>query len=105
MKIGFLGVGLMGKPMVERLCSLGYSVTAYNRTTEKLEILKSLGIQVANSPSEVVKETNAIILMLSDVVAIKSLLFSQETQAFLKNKTIIQMGTISPHKAKNLCSL
>lgn len=102
MKLGFLGVGLMGKPMVERLVSLGYKVTAYNRTIEKLEPLKSLGVEVANSPAEVIKETSATILMLSDITAIKSLLFSQESQAFIKNKTIIQMGTISPSQSQEL---
>jgi len=102
MKIGFLGVGLMGKPMVERLNSLGHSLTVYNRTTEKLETLKNLGVKVANSPAEVVKETDVIILMLSDASVIKSLLLSQETQVFLKNKTIIQMGTISPSQSQEL---
>lgn len=102
MKLGFLGVGLMGKPMVERLVSLGYKVTAYNRTIEKLEPLKSLGVEVVNSPAEVIKETSATILMLSDITAIKSLLFSQESQAFIKNKTIIQMGTISPSQSQEL---
>lgn len=102
MKIGFLGVGLMGKPMVERLNSLGHSLTVYNRTTEKLETLKNLGVKVANSPAEVVKETDVTILMLSDASVIKSLLLSQETQVFLKNKTIIQMGTISPSQSQEL---
>ena len=102
MKLGFLGVGLMGKPMVERLVSLGYKVTAYNRTIEKLESLKSLGVEVANSPAEVIKETSATILMLSDITAIKLALFSQETKAFIKNKTIIQMGTISPSQSQEL---
>ena len=102
MKLGFLGVGLMGKPMIERLVSLGYKVIAYNRTIEKLEPLKSLGVKITNSPAEVIKETNATILMLSDITAIKSLLFTQEAQAFIKNKTIIQMGTISPSQSQEL---
>lgn len=102
MKLGFLGVGLMGKPMIERLVSLGYKVIAYNRTIEKLEPLKSLGVKITNSPAEVIKETNATILMLSDITAIKSLLFTKEAQAFIKNKTIIQMGTISPSQSQEL---
>lgn len=102
MKLGFLGVGLMGKPMIERLVSLGYKVIAYNRTIEKLEPLKSLGVKITNSPAEVIKETNATILMLSDITAIKSSLFTQEAQAFIKNKTIIQMGTISPSQSQEL---
>lgn len=102
MKLGFLGVGLMGKPMVERLVSFGYKVTAYNRTIEKLEPLKSLGVEAANSPTEVIKEAGTTILMLSDITAIKSALFSQEAKAFIKNKTIIQMGTISPSQSQEL---
>ena len=55
MKVGILGTGLMGTPMVERLLNQRISVIAYNRTLEKLTALQQLGAKTVNSPEQVIQ--------------------------------------------------
>ncbi|HEY9852702.1 MAG TPA: NAD(P)-dependent oxidoreductase [Leptolyngbyaceae cyanobacterium] len=103
MKIGFLGTGLMGKPLVERLLSANFSVVAYNRTESKLSPLRDGGVAIASSPAEVIEASDCIILMLTDASAIEQVLFSDSCQPKLKNRTIIQMGTIAPAESVAIC--
>jgi 3-hydroxyisobutyrate dehydrogenase len=102
MKIGFLGTGLMGAPMVARLLAVGITVMAYNRTAEKLIPLQQLGAKIATSPDQVIKEVDCLILMLTNALAIQEVLGLNSVQSNLKNRTIIQMGTIAPSESKQL---
>ena len=101
-KIGFLGTGLMGQPMVLRLLKANYEVTVYNRTQSKLEPLKQAGAKVTDSPAEVLSTTDCSILMLSDARAIEQLLLSDESQQHLAGHSIVQMGTISPQESRSI---
>ena len=49
-KVGFIGLGVMGSQMVNRLLSQGHSVTGYNRTRAKAEWLVEKGMRWADSP-------------------------------------------------------
>jgi 3-hydroxyisobutyrate dehydrogenase len=102
MKIGFLGTGLMGAPMVARLLAVGITVIAYNRTAEKLTPLQQLGAKIATSPDQVIKEVDCLILMLTNALAIQEVLGLNSVQSNLNNRTIIQMGTIAPSESKQL---
>lgn len=101
-KIGFLGTGLMGEPMIKRLLTLDIPVIAYNRTAAKLEVLKEFGVMIAKSPTEVLQNSDCIILMLTNEIAIRDLLLSDSASEFLKDRTIIQMGTIAPKESITL---
>lgn len=102
MKIGFLGTGLMGQPMALRLLSANHSVTVYNRTKSKLQPLKDAGAKVAESATEVIQQTDCVILMLSDAAAIAESILSEEVKSHLANRTIIQMGTIAPNESLSI---
>ena len=102
MKIGFLGTGLMGQPMVLQLLKANLEVTVYNRTQSKLEPLKEAGVIVVDSPTTVISNTDCLIVMLSDATAIERLLLSDESKQQLVNRTIIQMGTIAPQESKSI---
>lgn len=101
-KLGFLGTGLMGEPMIKRLLTSEIPVIAYNRTASKLEALKESGVMIAQSPTEVLRNSDCIILMLTNETAIRDLLFSDSASEFLKDRTIIQMGTIAPQESRTL---
>ncbi len=100
MKVGFCGTGLMGQPMVQRLLSVNVPVIAYNRTDSKLEPLKEAGAEITTSVAQVLSCADCIIVMLTNAEAIREVLFS--SQSSLTNRTIIQMGTISPSESKVL---
>lgn len=92
----------MGKPLAQRLLSAQQPVVVYNRTQSKLEALREAGAMVADSPEEAIASSDCIILMLSDAAAIEQVLLSENAKQQLKNRTVIQMGTISPSQSQEL---
>ena len=102
MKVGFIGTGLMGRPMAERLLAAGYQVTAFNRTREKAELLRASGAQIVGSAEEAVSSADCVILMLTDAAAIRKVLFQNSSIPDFKGCTVIQMGTISPKESIEL---
>jgi 3-hydroxyisobutyrate dehydrogenase len=99
MNIALLGTGLMGQALVEHLVSQGQTVTAYNRTPEKLAGLAQNGTLVATTAQQALKFSDICLLMLSDAEAIVSVLESITDPTF-KDKLIIQMGTIAPSESR-----
>lgn len=64
MKVGFIGLGIMGKPMSKNLLKAGYEVVIASRNQRKNEELKSLGAEVVGSFTEVGEMCEVIITML-----------------------------------------
>lgn len=101
MRISFIGIGLMGNPIAERLIDHGYELYIYNRTMNKTNYLKEKGAKVALTANEAINLSNIIILMLTDGAAVNEVLFSNEHD--YTNKTIIQMSTILPDESEQIC--
>jgi 3-hydroxyisobutyrate dehydrogenase-like beta-hydroxyacid dehydrogenase len=91
-KVGFLGTGLMGQPMVKRLLEAKISVVAYNRTQSKLAPLRDAGAKIADSPQEAIRESECVILMLTNATAIYDTLLSEASRQELKGRIVVQMG-------------
>lgn len=100
MKLGVLGIGLMGDPIAHRLMHCGYAVTVFNRTAAKTQSLESAGATIASTVAQLIQQSEAILLTLTDAEAIESLLFAPESCPDLTGKTIIQMGTIAPEESQ-----
>jgi 3-hydroxyisobutyrate dehydrogenase-like beta-hydroxyacid dehydrogenase len=71
--LGFIGLGVMGGQMVDRLLSKGHSVTGYNRTVSKAEWLVKKGMKLALTPREVAETTDVIFAMVTNGVALKGI--------------------------------
>ena len=100
-KIGFIGTGLMGLPMAKNLLKSGFNIKAYNRSISKAEPLKELGAEISKTLSEVVKDNDFIITMLTDDVAIDAIMSNSDFLDNLKsNSTVIDMSSIKPTTAK-----
>jgi 3-hydroxyisobutyrate dehydrogenase len=97
MKLGFIGTGLMGNPMAERLLQAGYELSVFNRTIEKTKNLNQKGAKVCTKPGDVISRSEIIFLMLSDGKAVEDIL---STTGIYFGKKIIQMSTISPDESK-----
>jgi 3-hydroxyisobutyrate dehydrogenase len=102
MRVAFIGTGLMGKPMAERVLTAGYEMVAFNRTREKAKALESLGAEIAQSAKQAIDSAECIILMLTDAKAIQEVLFNKNKEPDLRDRTVIQMGTISPAESIGL---
>lgn len=102
MQVGILGTGLMGGPMAQQLHNSGFEVTAWNRSSEKLEPLATAGIKTVAEVQAAIAPSQITITMLSDAAAIRSALFANHIN--LTGKTILQMGTIAPAESRNICA-
>jgi len=72
-KLGFIGLGVMGSQMVNRLLSKGHSVTGYNRTRAKAQWLVEKGMQWADSPRAVASTSDFIFAMVTNAAAIAAI--------------------------------
>jgi 2-hydroxy-3-oxopropionate reductase len=95
-KIGFIGLGIMGKPMAENLIEAGYDLVAYNRTREKAEELD--GATVAETPKELAEQSDVIITMLPDSPQVEEVLAGEDgvLESINEGALIVDMSTISP---------
>jgi 3-hydroxyisobutyrate dehydrogenase len=99
-RVAFLGTGLMGQPMAERLLAQGHPLLAYNRTREKAQTLRSVGAEIVETPVEAICRADCVVLMLAHATAIQDVILSQEARAELAGRTVIQMGTIGPSESQ-----
>jgi len=94
MHVAVIGIGLLGQAVAERLHDQGHAVTVYNRTAAKTDPLRAQGLAVAPSPAEALAASDCALLFLTDAAAIRSVLFESTPREALRNRTIVQMGTI-----------
>ncbi|BAZ78989.1 NAD(P)-dependent oxidoreductase [Sphaerospermopsis kisseleviana CS-549] len=102
MKVAFLGTGLMGLPMAQRLLAANIELIAYNRTPEKLAPLQAAGAAIATKPREAIRSAECIILMLSNAAAIYHVLLTDTSWHTLSGRSIIQMGTTTPQESQEI---
>ena len=95
-KVGFIGIGVMGKPMARNLVKAGFPLTIYDLVEEPVKELVALGAAVAKSPRELGEKSEVIILMVPDVPDIEAALFGEEgaLKGIREGSTIIVMSTI-----------
>ena len=94
--VGFVGLGIMGKPMAENLIEACYDLVAYNRTREKAEELE--GARVAKNPKEVAEQSDIIITMLPDSPQVEEVLAGEDgvIEGLKEGALVVDMSTISP---------
>ena len=101
--IGFIGLGIMGKPMARNLAKAGYDLVIYNRSRDDVDTLLAEGdqFQAAASPREVAERTKAIITMLPDSPDVRDVVFGENglLPAIDKGHLLIDMSTIAPATA------
>lgn len=72
MKIGFVGLGIMGSAMAANLVKAGFEVTVWNRSAEKCALLAEMGAGVAASPRMAAERSDVVIAMMADPRAVLS---------------------------------
>lgn len=97
-KLGFVGLGVMGSEMVNRLLSKGHSVTGYNRTRSKAESLINKGMKWADSPRAVVAEADVIFSMVTNSAALAAIMNGPDGMlaAVTPGKLFVDISTVSP---------
>lgn len=103
-RIGFIGLGTMGKPMAANLIQKGFMVTVYNRTAGKVDELEQLGAEVGFTPAEVARNSDVLFTMLSNDAALLETFYSEQgiLSGIHPALTIIDSSTVSPQTSQKL---
>ena len=101
MNIGFIGLGVMGRPMAENLIAAGHRLTL-SRVKESAQYLVDKGGVAASSAKAVAEASDVIILMLPDTPDVEQVLFGENgvASSLSKGKLLIDMSSISPVATK-----
>lgn len=91
-------MGLMGEPMAKNLLQKGYPLIAWNRTPSKLDSILSYGATAASTPRELARQSDAIIIMVTDSPDVQEIVLGDEgiIHGARPGTAVIDMSTISP---------
>lgn len=106
MKIGFVGMGIMGQSMSLNLIKAGFGVTVWNRTKSKTAVLKNGGAKVADSLADLAESCDVIITMVNDTPDVEQVIFGTRGLAagLSAGKIVIDMSTISPEATEDFAA-
>lgn len=101
-RVGFIGTGLMGAPMVVRLIEAGYSVQVWNRTRDKLAPLLERGAAAAESPAALARASDIILMCVTDQRAAEEVLFgtSGVAEGGSAGKLVVDFSSIAPESTR-----
>ncbi len=98
LRVGFIGTGLIGSPMVERLLECGLDVTIWNRSTDKLPPLVALGARAVERARDVVAQVDVVCLCLTDTRAVEEVMFGEAgiAVAMRPAQLLVDLSSIAP---------
>lgn len=104
-RIGFIGIGLMGRPMVLRLLLANYGVRVWNRSPDKVAEVAAAGAVPCASPAELARESDVILLSLANTRAVESVAGDDDFLAALDpGSIVVDLSSISPETTRTLAS-
>ena len=106
MKIGIIGIGMLGEAVALNLLNSGYDVAVYNRTKEKTIEVEKKGAKVMDSPKTVAENVELIIIIVKDSIAVREVAFGENGIIESKNEKLIvaDMSTIDSIESKNIAN-
>jgi len=100
MRIGFIGLGVMGCPMAGNLRKAGYALTVYDRNLDRCLPARKAGAAVAPNAREVAAASELVITMVSDTPDVEMVVFGPEgvAEGLAPGSVLVDMSTISPNR-------
>jgi 3-hydroxyisobutyrate dehydrogenase-like beta-hydroxyacid dehydrogenase len=104
--LGFVGLGVMGSEMVNRLLGKGHSVTGYNRTRSKAEWLIKKGMKWAGSPRAVAAAADVTFSMVTNSAALQAIIEGPDGMlaSLGAGKILVDMSTVSPTFSRSIAA-
>ncbi len=105
-RIGFIGLGVMGRPMATNLVGAGLDVVVHSRSPEPVDALVGAGAERAETPNEVAAVTDVVITMLPDTPDVERVLFGGRgiSEGIRPGSLLIDMSTIDPTAARRFAA-
>jgi 3-hydroxyisobutyrate dehydrogenase-like beta-hydroxyacid dehydrogenase len=104
--LGYIGLGVMGGRMADRLMSKGHQVTGYNRTRAKAQGLIDRGMRWGDTPRAVAEASDVVFAMLTDSSALESVAYAPDglVAGMAPGKVLVDMSTVSPAVSRALAA-
>jgi 3-hydroxyisobutyrate dehydrogenase len=105
-KIGFIGLGIMGRGMVVNLLKAGFELCVWNRTAERMTPLLEAGASAGSSPADVAARSDIIITCVSDTPDVEAVILGEDgvINGVRSGSLVIDMSTISPQTTKDIAA-
>ncbi|HWQ11588.1 MAG TPA: NAD(P)-dependent oxidoreductase [Roseiflexaceae bacterium] len=105
-RIGFIGLGIMGRGMVRNLLKAGFAVRIWNRTASKMDELAAEGAGPASSPGDVAHHTDIVITCVSDTPDVEEVILGESgvIRGARPGALVIDMSTISPQATQQIAA-
>ncbi|MDE1567907.1 2-hydroxy-3-oxopropionate reductase [Aquabacter sediminis] len=105
MNVGFIGLGIMGRPMAGHLIDAGHTLFVHNRSKPAQDLLDK-GAVDAGSPAEVARKADIIITMVPDTPDVEKVLFGKDgvAEGLSAGKIVVDMSSISPVATKEFAA-
>lgn len=106
LRIGFVGLGIMGQPMARNALKAGFPVTVTNRTLAKADPLKADGATVVKTPREVAQRSDIVVTMVTNAPEVEAVTFGPDGVADGAHDglLVIDMSSISPVAARDIAT-
>jgi 2-hydroxy-3-oxopropionate reductase len=104
MKTGFIGLGIMGKPMAKNLLKAGYQLVVYDINLESVKELVAAGAEAGSSPRDIAERTDVIVTMLPNSPHVKEVVLGPNgiLEGARPMTIIVDMSSIAPLAAKEI---
>ena len=104
MKLGFIGLGVMGRPMALRLLKAGHQVSVWARRPASATALAEAGAHLLSSPAEVARNSELVFTIVTRGADVEALVFGQNglAKGFTRDSILVDMSTIAPALARDL---
>ena len=105
-RIGFIGLGVMGKPMARNLLARGFDLVVHSRSRGPVNEIVAAGARAAESPADVARQTAIVITMVPDSPDVEAVLEGQDGvfSALARGSLVIDCSTIAPAVARRLAA-
>ena len=103
-KIGFIGLGIMGKPMCKNLLKAGHQLIVYNRSSGAMDELLSAGAAVATSPKDVAERSDIIMTMLPNSPDVREVILGVNgvIEGARPGSLVIDLSSIAPNASREI---
>jgi 3-hydroxyisobutyrate dehydrogenase len=104
--VGFIGLGLMGRPMAANLLKAGFDLTVWNRTASRADALVAQGAKRGATPREVASAADVVITIVSDPPALESVLWGEAgvLAGLRRGSALIDSSTVSPNLERRVAA-
>jgi 3-hydroxyisobutyrate dehydrogenase len=105
-RVGFIGLGIMGRGMAANLLRAGFPLTVWNRTPQRAQPLGAAGAAVAANPAELAAASDIIITCVSDTPDVEAVILGEHgvIHGIRPGSLVIDMSTISPQATRSIAA-